>query len=197
MSSILNSIWSVLDPFADDSQLPLSTQERYHEVQIVPTQHPHPSDEEQGRQYLYLGRQYDRLDKMPLLEFTIDISNVQIRSLNHTPQYQSLDYYYGCDEHEGCLSAHNTARARRGCKALQWHEGLAGEAETHAVYLASINTLLRSQAGDRGETVDRFNGGVSYNRVVRSWLANRRHHPGEEFDVDGNVGWEYYCKFVH
>jgi len=194
MSSFINSIWSVLDPFAEGHQLPLPAQDRYHELQPAPQHHRPLPDQGRGSQYLYLGQQYVRPWPPPLRDLTIDISNTQIQSLHQSPQYQSATRHDNDENPGGCLSARNVARARRRWKPLQWHKGLVDEAETHARYLANIDTLQRSQAGDRGETIRRFGGDISLGKAVRSWLADGRYHRGEIVDVDGDLGWVYYCK---
>lgn len=95
---------------------------------------------------------------------------------------------------ESSIAAHNNARLQKGCGPLQWHDGLAHDAEVYAHKLAGMNMLQHAHTQGQGENLYMSTSDASFEQAVHAWLDEGTKYQGESI-AEGNFSdWGHYSK---
>ncbi|KAK5113036.1 hypothetical protein LTR85_011058 [Meristemomyces frigidus] len=98
------------------------------------------------------------------------------------------------NDHENCIASHNNVRTQKGCRPLQWHDGLAHEAETYAQRRASMNKMQHSGAQGQGENLYMSTGDAPFEQAVQSWLGEEKKYRGEMIGEGNFAEWGHFTQ---
>ena len=97
---------------------------------------------------------------------------------------------------EPALQVHNLARAAKSCKALDWNDHLAKDAQAHAEHLARLGRLEYSGTEKQGENIFMSDGGdASFEDAVQIWLNGEKEYHGEHIGQGNFEDWRHFCEF--